>query len=603
MVNMNLATLLETGVITYEYRWRVADGSYKWFYDISKLMKSPSGETSYIIGTWVDITERKKAEEKLQESERKYKSLFEDAGDALFIMDVSEEHGVRFLECNDRTLKLFGCTRRDQIIGKTPVDFSPPKQPDGQPSFEKAREIASDVIKGHPRCFEWAHYRLNGTPFWVEVTLNRIEFKGEFIMQAVVRDITERKQLENALKKSSFYLENVSDTLIAINSEREIIKVNKEFSKLWGYSAEEVLGKSVFMIFPEEEIAKHKSEMEKAISSKEPRNFETVALTKSGERMPLSIRGSVVFDKNEELGGFIGIFRDITERKKEGEELKRHRDHLQELVKEQTTELTKTNEQLQLQIAEHELAEEKKAKLLKEVERINQELRDFVYIASHHLKTPLRAINTLANWIFTDYTDKLDKAGKDQLELLVSRVNRMYALIDGILEYSKFERISKVKVNINKIVTEVIDMIAPPKNIKITVENKLPSILCEKTHIVEIFQNLLSNAINYMDKPEGIIKIGCVEDNGYWKFSVSDNGPGIDERYFEKIFQIFQILSAIDEQESTGLGLALVKKIVNMYKGKVWVESKVGHGSTFFFMLPKEQKQDPTPRNNTPQTG
>ncbi len=271
-------------------------------------------------------------------------------------------------------------------------------------------------------------------------------------------------------------------------------------------------------------------------------------------------------------------------------ELKRHRNHLQELVKEQTTELTKTNEQLQLEIAEHKQAEERKSQLLEEVERINQRLRDFVYIASHHLKSPLRGIGALANWISTDYTDKLDKVGKEHLELLVRRVDRMDAIIDGILYYLKVERIEKANVNINEIVTEVIDMIAPPEHIKITVKNELPSILCEKKHIIEVFQNLLSNAVNYMDKPEGIIKIDCVEDNGYWKFCVSDNGPGIEEKYFKKIFQIFQILSAIDGQENTGLGLALVKKTVTMYGGKVWVESEVGHGSTFFFTLPKEQK-------------
>ena len=166
----------------------------------------------------------------------------------------------------------------------------------------------------------------------------------------------------------------------------------------------------------------------------------------------------------------------------------------------------------------------------------------------------------------------------------------MHALINGILEYSRVGRIreKKVKANIKELVSEVIETIDPPKNIEITFENELPSIFCEKTRIIEVFQNLLSNAVRYMDKPNGVIKIGCVQDHGYWKFSVSDNGPGIDKKYFEKIFQIFQTLTSFDEYESTGIGLTLVKKIVTMYGGNVWVESAIGQGSTFFFTLPKE---------------
>jgi len=157
----------------------------------------------------------------------------------------------------------------------------------------------------------------------VEITSSPLRDKlGNIIAGIeVVRDITDRKRVEKELTKSSFYLDNVSDTLIVINDKKEIIKVNKEFSKLWGYSPGEVLGKSVLRIFPKEEIKKHQSEMEKTASTKKPRNFETVALTKSGLKVPLSIRGSSIFDKDGKLEGFIGIFRDITERKRMEEKL------------------------------------------------------------------------------------------------------------------------------------------------------------------------------------------------------------------------------------------------------------------------------------------
>jgi PAS domain S-box-containing protein len=242
-------------------------------------------------------------------------------------------------------------------------------------------------------------------------------------------------------------------------------------------------------------------------------------------------------------------------------------------------------------ITERKLAERRQAQLLEQLEKTNQELKDFAYIVSHDLKAPLRGIKTLAEWITTDYADKFDDNGKEQINLLTGRVDRMHNLIDGILQYSRVGRAEeeKVVVNLNELATEAIDMIAPPENITITIENELPTVECGQTRIMQVFQNLLSNAVKYMDKPKGQIKVGCVEEDGFWKFSVADNGPGIEEKYFEKIFQLFQTLAPRDESESTGIGLTVIKKIVEMYGGKIWVQSKVGEGSTFFFTLPKRK--------------
>ena len=156
-----------------------------------------------------------------------------------------------------------------------------------------------------------------------------------------------------------------------------------------------------------------------------------------------------------------------------------------------------------------------------------------------------------------------------------------------ICETARQVKEEKVKVNLKDLVAEVIDTLAPPENIEITVENELPEIACEEIRITQIFQNLLSNAVKYMDKPQGRIKIACAEENGFWRFSVADNGPGIEEKNFERIFRIFQTLSPRDEFESTGVGLTVVKKIVELYGGNIWVESNLGEGSTFFFTLPK----------------
>ncbi len=222
--------------------------------------------------------------------------------------------------------------------------------------------------------------------------------------------------------------------------------------------------------------------------------------------------------------------------------------------------------------------------------RVNKELNDFAYVVSHDLKAPLRGIKTLAGWIAADCADRLDVEAKEQLSLLLNRVDRMHGLIDGILQYSRIGRITEeiTQVDLNELVPQVIDLLAAPEHIEITVRDELPVVECERTRVTQLFQNLISNAVKYMDKPRGSITIGCTSDDEWWTFSVADNGPGIDEKYHERIFQLFQTLSPRDAYESTGIGLTLVKKIVETNGGRVWVESELGRGSTFFFTLPQK---------------
>ncbi|MBT8326606.1 MAG: PAS domain S-box protein, partial [Bacteroidia bacterium] len=240
-------------------------------------------------------------------------------------------------------------------------------------------------------------------------------------------------------------------------------------------------------------------------------------------------------------------------------------------------------------ITDRKEIEAQKEVLLEELESVNQELRDFAYIVSHDLKAPLRSIGSLSDWLIQDYTNVLDDEGRKLLTLLKTRIGRMHGLIEGVLQYSKVGRLQDEKkdVDINILLEEIIDLIDPPKSYKIIIAPNLPIVSYDKVRLQQVFQNLLSNAVKFMDKPQGRIEVLFTQNDTHYQFAIKDNGPGIEEPYFDKIFQIFQTLKARDEYESTGIGLSIVKRIVELNGGLVSVESEIGKGSIFSFTIPK----------------
>ena len=268
-------------------------------------------------------------------------------------------------------------------------------------------------------------------------------------------------------------------------------------------------------------------------------------------------------------------------------------EELEKLVQKRAKELIEKNNQLKMEIAEREQAELKLAEMIKKVESTNRELKEFASIVSHDLKAPLRGVKTLALWILEDCGDKFNAKATQQMNLLMERVEKIYSLIDGVLRYSKVGQAGgkPIQVNLETFLPEVISMIVPPEHIDVTIEDQLPCINCEDTHIMQVFQNLISNAIKYMDKQQGWIKINCDDEGDFWKFSISDNGPGIEEKDYERIFGMFQIIIQNENIHGTGVGLTVVKKIVELYGGRIWVKSEVGKGSTFSFTFPKQKVQ------------
>lgn len=245
--------------------------------------------------------------------------------------------------------------------------------------------------------------------------------------------------------------------------------------------------------------------------------------------------------------------------------------------------------ELRSEIEGRKVIEAHREELYRAVESANLDLADFAYVVSHDLKAPLRGIHSLAAWIVEDKKTELDEDGRNKLGLLIERVERMTMLIEGILEYSRLGKVREelTVVDLNEVVRGVVDIVAVPAHIQVEMENKLPVLTCEKTRVHQLFQNLIANAVKFMDKPSGLIQIGCSEAGAFWKFWVRDNGPGIESKYFEIIFKMFQTVPNYYNLEGTGIGLAIAKRIVEMYGGKMWVESEPGKGTAFFFTLPR----------------
>jgi PAS domain S-box-containing protein len=343
---------------------------------------------------------------------------------------------------------------------------------------------------------------------------------------------------------------SITDLIVVIDAEEKIILINEPGSTLLGYTDQkELIGKSLNAIFQEDVFEGSFGSEDKYLV----KNIEKNLVTIDGNMIPVLFSTSLLKNKNNKVTGVIGIARDISDKK---------------------------------------LIEEKSKKYMGHLEKVNKELDHFAYIVSHDLKAPLRAIANLSEWIQEDLGTEIPEDIADKMKLLVGRVHRMEALINGILSYSKSTR-SKVeieKIEMDKVFDELLENLDIPEWFSVIRKGNFPVIYNNRTWIEQIFSNLLSNAVKHHDKTEGKIELGYKEDNEYHQFSVRDDGPGISPEFHEKIFTIFQTLEARDTVENTGVGLSIVKKIIEEQGGTIWVESEKGKGTMFVFRIPKELK-------------
>ncbi len=520
----------------------------------------PSGSDGHtlILVTFQQPDAAETLRQELETCERKYRELFQASIDLVFVMDL--DGTLAFV--NKSWQRRVGYDSAE-ILGTNGLALVFPE------SYPVCRAALQHAGAGHHvENMEFRARTKDGVRLDVLANLGPVCDAQGRVVQVIGsgRDITELKRTQEQLVSSEERLRILfeyapHEGIAYLDDVGRVLDVNKKTLEILGQTKEQIVGKHFIElgILDPGDVPRFMDHFRQVLlGTPEPLNL--LLTGRQGERRYLECSTSVV-RKRTGVRGLVVLLRDVTERKR-----------AEMLLEDLNRDLQGT---------------------IRELERSNQELRDFAHVAAHDLKAPLRGIVTLAEWISQDCADKIDDQGRENLHLLRQRVDRMIRLIDGILRYAEIGHGDPLAedVDTNMVVAEAIEQIAPPEHIEIRVESPLPAVLCERVRLAQVFLNLISNAVKYMDKAKGEIRISAVEEGDFWRFNVADNGTGIESRHFDRLFQMFQTLGSSNHGESTGIGLAVVKKIVQMHGGRVGIESEIGRGSTFFFTLPKQNER------------
>lgn len=232
-----------------------------------------------------------------------------------------------------------------------------------------------------------------------------------------------------------------------------------------------------------------------------------------------------------------------------------------------------------------------KEQLLQKLKYQNEQLNDYAHLVSHDLKSSLRSLSALLTWVKEDCIEKIGEESVGNLDLMEAKIEKMDQFLEDIINYSEIgaKSLKTNTIDLNKKVFKIVESIDVPKNIKVVIKDNLPILKGDARRLRQVFQNLISNAVNFNDKAEGLVEIGVEETEDFYTFSIKDNGQGIAKEYHEKIFNTFTTLGY--HEKSTGMGLSIVKRVLDLYGGDIWLESEVLKGSIFYFTIPKKDNQ------------
>ena len=490
----------------------------------------------------------------------KFKELIMDhIPDMVFVKDTE----FRIVQANTALLNVYPEEIRENVIGSTTFESYDEKEVEAFLKYDKQA-----FAEGYSEVEETILF-----PDGQNRTLHtqKIRFtdkEGEKFILCIARDITEFKASEEKLHEynekitttNNFLksiLEYAVDGIITINEKGIINSVNPATEKIFAYSEEEMVGNNVKMLMPSPDQEKHDGYLQNYHDTKKKKIIgigrEVTGKRKDGSTFPMEL--SVSENKAGDSISFTGIVRDISERKEYEKSLQERTDALQ---------------------------------------RSNEELERFAYVASHDLQEPLRMVASYTNLIANRYKDKLDDDANEFINYAVDGAKRMQALINDLLAISRIntsdEELTLVDIDVlvEKILADL-DYVIDEKNNVVISKDKLPEVKGQETLLYQLFQNLITNAAKYTDPTrKNTIHISATKEGAQWQFSIADTGIGIAPEFFEKIFIIFKRLHARDAYTGTGIGLALCKKIVEKHEGKIWLESVPGEGSTFIFTLPEK---------------
>ncbi len=372
-------------------------------------------------------------------------------------------------------------------------------------------------------------------------------------MTGTAQDVTAIKEAESKTHRLAAIVESSSDAIISKTLKGYITSWNRKAEEIFGYTADEIVGKHVSILFPEERLSEEEAIMQEIRDGRSVINYETIRKRKDGTPFNVAITISPILDSQKRITGVSKVARDITEKKE---------------------------------------AEEKLQRYTQELEYKNNETRQFTYVASHDLQEPLRTISNYIGLLANDYTGKFDKNGDLYIKFISRGAERMQVLIHDLLEYTRIENDNLITdVDLAALLKDIVENMQSTivaNNAVITVDS-LPVIKGYHTRMNSLFQNLISNSIKFRKKNVApVIHINATDKGNSWLFIVKDNGIGIEKDYYEKIFMLFQRLHTRNTYEGTGIGLSHCKKIVELRGGKIWVESVPGEGSTFYVELPKK---------------
>jgi PAS domain S-box-containing protein len=522
------------------------------------------------VTVWQDVTERERLLHDLRISEEKYRELVQSANSIILRLDA--EGRITFF--NEYAQKFFGYTE-EEILGRPSIEtIVPPIDSNGR----NMEEMVEDIVH-HPEMFasnENENICRDGRRVWIAWNNRPIyDEQGRFKeIMAIGNDVTGRKKAENALKESEKRFRRLAEAstygLIIGGKTGEVMYTNPAATRMLGYSLDEFEKAKInwLDLTPEE----YKGLDQKAITELEAKGFftpfERVVIVKSGRQIPI-LMGGAELEKKVDGTVIVALFlTDLTQLKEAQKALRSAYDELEVRVQERTAEL----------------------------QRSNEELARFTYVASHDLQEPLRMVTSYTQLLEMRYKDKLGAEANQFIEYATEGACRMRDLIKAILEYSQITTQAKPfrPVPCERVLEKAVQnlkVMIDESGAKITHE-PLPMVQGDEAQLVQVFQHLIENAIKF--RKEGIapeIHIGATWRDPEWLFSVKDNGIGIERIYYDQIFTIFKRLHGHQKYQGVGVGLAVVKRIIERHKGIIYLESQPGVGTTFYFTLPGEAEK------------